>query len=240
MPISMQPRHLPVSGLHYWIALSLASILGCNTGDYWASFFGFLGGLPVLLGALALILFLEPRDRRPHEGYYWAAIIVVRTAATNLADAAARQLGMPGSIAILAILMVVLTLARYRGTALPSSTPVAGLPNVDLVYWGTMLVAGTLGTVLGDFSSFRSGLGLAGASIVWSVIVAMLVAAQIRGRLRAPASYWMIVVAIRTAGTAVGDLSARHVGLWQSTLAFAIVLIGYLVFSHFRMRRSAA
>jgi uncharacterized membrane-anchored protein len=239
MSISMKPRHLPVSGLRYWIALCLASILGCNTGDYWASFFGFLAGLPVLLAALALILFIEPRDPRPHEGYYWAAIIVVRTAATNLADAAARQFGMPGSIAMLAILMMVLTRARYRA-GLSSSMSAGGLPNVDLVYWGTMLVAGTLGTVLGDFSSFRSGLGLAGASTVWSVIVAILVAAQIRGRLRAPASYWLIVVAIRTAGTSVGDLSARHVGLWQSTLAFAIALIGYLVFSQFRTRRSAA
>lgn len=37
--------------------------------------------------------------------------------------------------------------------------------------------------------------------------------------------YWAVVVAIRAAGTAVGDYFARGFGLWQSALVFAILLM---------------
>src|SRR4051812_19895819 len=50
---SLQPDHVPQGGLRYWGALCLASILGCNTGDLFASYFGFLSGLPILIAAFA-------------------------------------------------------------------------------------------------------------------------------------------------------------------------------------------
>ena len=62
--LTLKQRHAPANGLAFWIALSLASILGCNTGDCYASLFGHIGGLPVLIAAFAAVLFAEARRRR--------------------------------------------------------------------------------------------------------------------------------------------------------------------------------
>ncbi len=81
-------RSIPVIGQRYWSALCLASIFGCNLGDFFAADLrlGHWRGLPVLAAALTLILLAERRVRRRSEAWYWLAIVVIRTAATNLAD----------------------------------------------------------------------------------------------------------------------------------------------------------
>ena len=225
---TFQARHTPISGLHFWTALSLASILGCNTGDYFASFFGLLSGLPALIVAFAVIATIEHRDRSNTIAWYWLAIVVVRTAATNLADFVAHQTGVVYAIAtVTALLFAVLALARARRHGAPAATA-NGLPVVDGLYWFAMLTAGTLGTALGDFISFKSGLALGGASLVLSACVALLVIGRTNGATAWPVPYWLLVVLIRTAGTSVGDWFAHQLGLWQSTAIFALLLVAFL------------
>jgi uncharacterized membrane-anchored protein len=237
--------HVPASGLRYWMALCLASILGCNTGDLFASFFGFLNGLPILLALFALCLFFDRRDEHPRQAYYWFAILVVRTAATNLADFMGQRLGT-AAFWVLTLLLVAALVARLLISKMSADRHPGEevLSRVDGLYWATMLVAGTLGTALGDFSSFRSGLGLAGASLALSALVAVLIGlgsarffAFPRSSLFAfPLYYWAVVVAIRTAGTSVGDYFARVLGLPPSTLVFAALLTILLALWHERSR----
>ena len=75
-------------GARYWTALCLASIFGANMGDFFARDLGLghVHGLPFLALALAVVLIGERFDRSVHQAYYWTAIIIVRTAATNVAD----------------------------------------------------------------------------------------------------------------------------------------------------------
>src|SRR4051794_14608897 len=229
--------HVPAGGLRYWVALCAASILGCNTGDAFASVFGFLNGLPILLALFAACLFFERRDERPRQLYYWLAILIVRTAATNLADFADQRLRTTAFL-VMGLLLFATLAARFLLNGLASDRqPGEGvLDRVDWLYWTTMLVAGTLGTALGDFSSFRLGLGLAGASMALSVLVALLIGVGSAGLFSFPLYYWATVVAIRTAGTSVGDYFARVWGLPESTIVFAIVLIGLLALWHQRAR----
>jgi uncharacterized membrane-anchored protein len=93
-----------------------------------------------------------------------------------------------------------------------------------------MLIAGTLGTALGDMTSFMTGLGLGGASLVLSGIVATLIAARSAGLLASTLAYWFVVVAIRAAGTSFGDFSAQQMGLSASAAVSALVLAGILFF----------
>src|SRR6266851_6766587 len=84
-------------------------------------------------------------------------------------------------------------------------------PEADLGYWVCMFISGTLGTVIGDFCSHNMGLDDAGASILLSPIVAVLFLAGRGGRLLLLPFYWLTVVLIRAAGTAVGDfISGRN------------------------------
>jgi uncharacterized membrane-anchored protein len=65
-----------------------------------------------------------------------------------------------------------------------------------------------LGTVIGDFCSQNMGLDDAGASILLSPIVAVLFLAGRGGPLLLLPFYWLTVVLIRAAGTAVGGISS--------------------------------
>src|SRR5260370_30323454 len=93
----MHGRHLPALGRRFWVALCLASIFGANMGDFFAHDLGLghVRGLPFLAAAFAAVLVAERFDRLAHESYYWLAIIIVRTAATNLADFMAGDMRLP-------------------------------------------------------------------------------------------------------------------------------------------------
>jgi uncharacterized membrane-anchored protein len=103
--------------------------------------------------------------------------------------------------------------------------------RADLGYWICMFIAGTLGTVIGDFCSHNLGLGDAGAAMALSPIVVVLLAVGRRGPLRLLPFYWLTVVAIRAAGTAVGDfVSGRNMlGLPISTAVTGILFVVLLL-----------
>jgi len=161
----MQSKHVPPLGTPYWSALCIASVFGANMGDFCARYLGLghVKGLPILGVMLVIIFMVESRDRYAHQIYYWLAIIVIRTAATNLADFAAGDMKLD-KLAVLAVLTILLVATVVGGRHFASweakgmdSKGGASLPTTDYFYWGAMLAAGTLGTVIGDISSFSSG-----------------------------------------------------------------------------------
>jgi uncharacterized membrane-anchored protein len=230
----MQPIHLPTLGARYWTALCLASIFGANMGDLFARNMGLghVAGLPFLAIALAIVIVAERFDRIQHEVYYWVAIIIVRTAATNFADFAAGDLKLPRvwvMVGLTALLVAALWLTwrfvwRLAGKA-------DAVLRADLGYWICMFIAGALGTVIGDFCSHNLGLDDAGAAMALSPIVVVLLVVGWRGPLRLLPFYWLTVVAIRAAGTAVGDfISGRHMlGLPLSTAVTGILFVALLL-----------
>ena len=84
----MKAIHVPRIDARYWAGITMASVFGTNTGDWFAfrSGLGILGGLPYLAAIIAVVWFLERRDNTKHEAWYWLAIILIRTGATNIAD----------------------------------------------------------------------------------------------------------------------------------------------------------
>jgi uncharacterized membrane-anchored protein len=232
----MQPNHLPTLGPRYWSALCLASIFGANTGDFFARNLGLghVSGLPFLAAALAIVIVAERFDRLQHQSYYWLAIIIVRTAATNFADFAAGDLKLP-RIWVMAVLTILLAAAlwlswQFAWRRFAGKTD--NLLSADAGYWVSMFIAGTLGTVIGDFCSHNMHLDDAGAAILLSPIVAALFLIGRQGPLRFLPFYWLTVVAIRAAGTAVGDLiSGRNMlGLPLSTAVTGILFVALLLF----------
>jgi uncharacterized membrane-anchored protein len=234
----MQQYHVPLLGLRYWTALCLASIFGANMGDFFAHNMGLghVAGLPFLAIALAIVFVLERLDRTAHEAFYWLAIVVVRTAATNLADFFSVDLRLPKPwvMAGLAVLLALSVAAAWQlswRNAIDKTDVQSNLLRADSGYWLAMLIAGTLGTVMGDFFSHDLHLGNALASIMLSALLAPFLVLGARRLLWSLPFYWTTIVMVRAAGTVVGDLLAARnaLGLALSTAVTGIVFIGLLI-----------
>ena len=223
-------RSQPALGVRYWSALCLASIFGCNTGDVLAEDGG-LGhwrGLPILAVAFALTLWGERRSRRPNQGWYWLAIVLVRTAATNIADLTVHDAQLPYGIALTLFATVLFAVGLIGARRTRSGA----MPAADATFWTGMFAAGTFGTALGDDLAFERGWGLDAASIATSLAAAVALAPRAWPAARLVATFWIAVVAIRTAGTNVGDLLARHITLEASTLVSGAALSALLLLRH--------
>ncbi len=208
----MRPTSVPRLGPLYWLTLSSASVFGTNTGDMMSHTLGLgdASGLPYLAILFAAILLAERWVRVSGTVFYWLAIIVMRTAATNLADLATLQaeLDYTSTIAVLAVLLI----AILRGFRLirRATGPVAGIPSTGAGYWLAMLAAATLGTALGDYGSHTLTLHVC---VVVTVLLFVAVFRPVRWAGSNTVLYWVAVVIARTAGTNVGDLLAFKRGL---------------------------
>lgn len=227
----MQRIHMPSVDARYWLAITLASLFGTNMGDLWAHNSGLnkIVGLAPLILLAAIVFLAERRDRTPREVYYWLAIIVIRTGATNIADYCKKILPWPLFAAILAALMIGFAWASVHDEA--RADPGTSMPATGKSYWAAMLSAGVLGTFYGDVCSKLSSKGI--ASLGLGLLLLATLALWRGAGARRVALYWLVVAVARSAGTAMGDFLADDprldIGLALSTIitgvAFAAVLL---------------
>ena len=115
----MQVKNVPEITPRYWTAILVASMCGANTGDFLSHnlHLGHTRGLLPLAALFLIILWAERRARIATEAYYWLAIIVLRTAATNLADLGTHDLKLGYAIiesGLTALLIFFLLIDRAR------------------------------------------------------------------------------------------------------------------------------
>jgi uncharacterized membrane-anchored protein len=216
----MQIKNLPTIDGRYWVAIVVASMAGANTGDFAARYLhlGHTLGLVPLALIFCLIVWLEQRSKVATEAYYWLAIIVLRTGATNLADLATHDLKLGYGLTLAGLtvfLIAVLIFERMREgspeTARMDDRP--KLPATNLPYWIAMLTAGTLGTAAGDWVADELALGVGWGSVFTGAIFLAVLFVSIRFRRMTIPWYWASIVAARTAGTVMGDFLANRHGL---------------------------
>ena len=231
----MQTIHVPRIDARYWAGITMASVFGTNTGDWFAfrSGLGILGGIPILAAIIAVAFFLERRDTTRHEAWYWLAIILIRTGATNIADFACGSLGIDRVLfsTALALGIAGLVFMQRKNNDRP------GLPTTNTNYWITMLGAGVFGTAAGDAVLFALDgprfLGGVCASILMSAILAMLLLFGRGGRIQTLYYSWLTICVARTAGTVIADVLAENatlnIGLARSTIITGIAFVAVLV-----------
>jgi uncharacterized membrane-anchored protein len=226
----MKNIHVPQVSRRYWLAITLASVFGTNLGDLYAheSGLGLWLGLAVLAVIVAIALLLERRDTRPHEGWYWFVILIIRTGATNIADFLAFRAHVPPILLGLGLIALLGALGWLTQRRMASAATVTGkqLPDTAAVYWAAMLTAGVLGTVLGDDASHFIGEGIA-SLVLGGALLAVLAAT--RARAKTVMAYWAIVGLARTAGTSIGDWVAENrtfaIGLPLASLLTGTVFV---------------
>lgn len=238
----MRYENVPVVDARYWTAISLASVFGCNLGDFVSLYlhWGHWLGLFPLAVIFAVLIALEHRSATATVAWYWVVVIVLRTAATNVADLATHTLEWPypwviASLAIIQAIVILPVLSRL----LPAGTDGAGRPAADGWYWASLLTAGTLGTAIGDWVAEDLHLGAGGGTLALGAIFAAILAMGRRSWWKTKASYWLAIIAVRSAGTTAGDWLAfreepglsngLHLGLPLSTALTCALFVGTLV-----------
>ncbi|WP_027867980.1 COG4705 family protein [Massilia alkalitolerans] len=116
-------------------------------------------------------------------------------------------------------------------TAAPSLSKV---PEATLVFWLIKIAATTLGETGGDAVSMSMNLGYLTGTIIFSVIFAIAVSAQISTKRFHPFVYWATIIATTTVGTTLADFVDRSLGIGYpggvvllSTLLGASIYIWY-------------
>lgn len=216
----MQAIHTPKLGPRYWAIIAVASVFGADLGDVVSHDLhgGHWRGLAPMAAMFAAILLAERRSRTPTDVFYWLAIVTVRAAATNLADLATHDGRLPYA-AVTAALVALLAAVTF-----PTRRTAPGrLPATGPAYWLGMLLAGTLGTAIGDGTADALGLGVAGGSVVLGAVTAGLLLLRAWPAAAVTAGYWVTVVAIRATGTTLGDWGAHTLGLELGTLCSGLV-----------------
>jgi uncharacterized membrane-anchored protein len=240
----MRARNLPTIDAGYWAAIVAASICGTNTGDLAAGPLGLghVRGILPLTAVVLAIIWAEKVFDWTTVAFYWLAIIVLRTMATNIADFASHdhKLSYPVFVLLLITFMGVMIWAdRFRtDTTSPGEAGSnAGLPTTDWSYWVVMLGAGVFGTAAGDWLA-DAGRGVYRASLMGIPFFLAAVWTAYRFGLSKP-WYWIAVAICRTLGTDLGDMlvvmfqssgASRSVALWSSTATSAALLTGVIYF----------
>lgn len=218
------------TSVDFWIAMLAASALGTNFGDLWTGHLGISG--PVAFTMLVVVcagsIWADRVVGMATEIAYWVAIVMLRAAATNIADLLTEQLSF--NALPLSVGLAILTLLAGKRT-LPALTGAAkASPTIDGRYWTAMFIGGVFGTVAGDFVSHS--LGLMMSAVILTTFLAGVTVVRERLFAASMVSYWSVVLAERAAGTPIGDgLASRHgaaLGLPLATCCSATVFAAAL------------
>jgi uncharacterized membrane-anchored protein len=100
------------------------------------------------------------------------------------------------------------------------------VPEVTIWFWLIKVLCTTVGETAADFLNVDLGFGLTGTSVVTGVLLAILLALQLRAREYVPGVYWATVTLVSVFGTLVTDNLTDNLGvpLLLSSLVFGIAL----------------
>jgi uncharacterized membrane-anchored protein len=228
---------VPEVTLAFWVIKIAATTFGETAGDAvsMSMDLGYLVGTAIfaVIFVGAVIAQVAAKEFRPF--LYWATIVASTTVGTTLADFADRSLGVgyAGGTLILFALLAVSLLAWHRTLGSISIDTVRS-PQAETFYWVTIMFSQTLGTALGDWTADTAGLGYAGAAVLFSGLLALVVAAYLRTDVSRTLLFWAAFVLTRPLGAVVGDFLDKPVaagGLDLSRYSASMVLLAFIVAS---------
>ena len=250
---SMRSANIPEVDARFWTAITLASIFGCNLGDcfsfyaHWNHWIG-LGPLAAIFGVLIIA---EHRSSFVTQAWYWTVVIVLRAAATNVADLATHTFEWPYPQVILVLAVIqVLVIRPVLPRQVPAKEDPASRPATTGWYWLSLFTAGTLGTAIGDWSAEDLHLGTGHATLILGAVFVILLAFGKRSRWTTKPAFWSAIIAVRAAGTTAGDWLAFRddpglsnglkLGLPLSTTLTCALFVGALLVWKIQVREQIA
>ncbi len=239
----------------YWLLV----LSGCTMGETGADFLshgplglGYVVASAILVTLVVIALVAQHFAKERSEARYWVTIVVMSTAGTTLADALTRTLKLGyfwGSALLVALFLATLLVGRSRkkpdAAGVPvAASPVDALPRTDARYWAAIMVASTLGTTLGDYTSNATRFGFGGSALVLTSLLAVLILGGRRLRHASEAHYWATLITASTIGATTGDFLTKEEGLdlgyyWGNALLI-VVFVAIVVAGRWLKPRGAA
>jgi uncharacterized membrane-anchored protein len=232
---------VPELTLIFWIIKIAATTLGETGGDAvsMSMKLGYLVGTGIFAAIFIVAVAAQIKAKRFHPFLYWATIIASTTVGTTLADFADRSLGIGyagGSTLLFCMLMA--SLATWYWTLGSVSVDSVSSPKTEMFYWVTIMFSQTLGTALGDWTADTAGLGYRGGALVFTALLALIVALYAWTRISRTLLFWAAFILTRPLGAVVGDFLDKPLikgGLaldryMASAFLFAFILAAILIF----------
>jgi uncharacterized membrane-anchored protein len=232
---------VPEVTLGFWLIKIAATTLGETGGDAvsMSMNLGYLVGTGIFAAIFLASVIAQIKAKGFHPFLYWTTIIATTTVGTTLADFSDRSLGIGyagGSSLLLALLLG--SLFIWHRTLGSVSVSTVSSPKAEAFYWVTIMFSQTLGTALGDWTADTAGLGYTGAAVVFSVLLALIVAAYYWTRVSRTLLFWAAFILTRPLGAVVGDFLDKPVNAGGLALSrystsaalFAFILTGILLF----------
>lgn len=224
---------VPEVTLLFWVVKVAATTLGETGGD--AVSMSMNLGYLVATGVFGVIFLVAVAAQiaapvfRPF--LYWTTVIATTTVGTTLADFADRSLGIGyagGALLLLALLLG--SLASWYRTMGSVAVDTVSSPKAEVFYWVTILFSQTLGTALGDWTADTAGIGYAGGILIFSSLLALVVAAYYWSSISRTALFWAAFILTRPLGAVVGDFLDKPIGagglaLSRYTASFVLILL---------------
>jgi uncharacterized membrane-anchored protein len=226
---------VPEVTLTFWIIKIAATTLGETGGDTvtMSMKMGYLVGTAIFAAIFLVAVAAQIRAKGFHPFLYWTTIIATTTVGTTLADYADRSLGIGyagGASLLFALLMASLVIwYRSLGTV---AVDTVGSPKAEMFYWVTIMFSQTLGTALGDWTADTAGLGYGGGAMVFSALLALVVAAYYRTNISRTLLFWAAFILTRPLGAVVGDFLDKPLtagGLALSRYSASAVLLAFIL-----------
>lgn len=238
---------VPEVTLVFWVIKIAATTLGETGGDAvsMSMNLGYLVGTAIFAVVFIAAVVAQIFTKRFHPYLYWATIIASTTVGTTLADFADRSLGIgyAGGTTLLLSLLVASLSVWYWSLGSISVDSVSS-PKAEMFYWVTIMFSQTLGTALGDWTADTAGLGYSGGALVFSALLACVVAAYYGTGISRTVLFWVAFILTRPLGAVVGDFLDKPVNAGGEALsrysASAVLLVFIMVSILIFPQRAAA
>ncbi len=240
---------VPELTLIFWIIKIAATTLGETGGDAvsMSMKLGYLVGTGIFAAIFIVAVAAQIKARRFHPFLYWATIIASTTVGTTLADFADRSLGIGyagGSTLLFCLLMA--SLATWYWTLGSVSVDTVSSPKTEMFYWVTIMFSQTLGTALGDWTADTAGLGYRGGALVFTALLAFIVAVYAWTKVSRTLLFWAAFILTRPLGAVVGDFLDKPLikgGMaldryMASAILFAFIVASILIFKQRAAKQS--
>jgi uncharacterized membrane-anchored protein len=226
---------VPEVTLIFWIMKIAATTLGETGGDAvsMSMNLGYLVGTAIFASIFIAAVTVQIKTKGYHPFLYWTTIIATTTVGTTLADYACRSLGIgyAGGSSLLFTLIIASLAIWYRSLGTVSVDTISS-PKAEKFYWVTIMFSQTLGTALGDWTADTAGLGYEGGAMVFSALLAIVVAAYYWTKISRTLLFWAAFIITRPLGAVVGDYLDKPLsdgGLALSRYSASAVLIASIL-----------